>query len=324
MITKKATLILLIAGYFCFSPVFARAAQIENLSTTPIAGDYVIGPGKNELWLDPGKTETKNLTITNRYGHDMEFKIELEDFKGSRVPGENIILLGSEKGPYSLKDFLHPEMMDFVLKHGQRITIPVVVSVPADAQPGGLYGSVIVTSHPVITSSTPADRVVSGNLTVISRLASLFFVRVSGQANENGQLKTFSADKHIYSQSNIIFSTLYENNGNVYLDPYGIIEIKNILGEKIDEVKIDPYFVMPDSIRTKEFSFHRGFMFGLYKANIMLNRGYSNIIDQQSISFWVLPWRAVGAVVAGLIFVVVGILFIKQWFDNNFERKPKA
>ena len=241
MITKKATLILLIVVSFIICPVGVRAAQIENLSNTPIAGDYVIGPGKNELWMDPGKTEVRNLTVTNRYGKDMQFKIEIEDFKGSKVPGENIVLLGTEKGPYSLKDFIHPETTDFVLQHGQRITIPITIQVPADAQPGGLYASVIVTAQPVVDVNAPADKVVSGNLTVISRLASLFFVRVNGQADENGQLQQFTADKHFYSQPDINFNTLYGNTGNVYLDPYGYIELKNILGDKIDEIKIDPF-----------------------------------------------------------------------------------
>ena len=323
MITNKATLILLIAAYFCLSPIFAQAAQIENLPTTPVTSDYVIGPGKHELWLDPGKSEIRNLMVTNRYGRDMEFKIELEDFKGSRVPGENIILLGNEKGPYSLKDFIRPESISFVLKHGQRITMPIFIQVLADAQPGGLYGSVIVTARAVVDKNTAPDVVVSGNLTVISRLASLFFVRINGQANENGQLQNFSTDKHFYTQPDINFKTLYENNGNVYLNPYGLIEIKNILGDKIGEIKIDPYFVMPDAARARDFSFHRTFMFGRYQATIMQNLGYDNIIEEKTISFWVLPWRAVGIVVAVLILVVIGAFSFKQWFDTNFERKPK-
>ena len=324
MITKKATLFLLAAISIVFCPVVAKAAQIENLPTTPVAGDYVIGPGKSELWMDPGKSEVRNITVTNRYGKEMQFKIELEDFKGSRVPGENIILLGDQKGPYSLKDFLHPETSSFVLQHGQRITIPITVQVPADAQPGGMYGSVIVTAQPVLEANTPKDQVVSGNLTVISRLASLFFVRVSGTANENGQLQKFETDKHIYTQPNLTFNTLYENSGNVYLNPYGIIEIKNILGDKIDEIKIDPYFVMPDAIRTKDFALHRAFMFGFYKANIFLNRGYGNVVDEKNISFWVLPWKIVLATIVGLALFIMILYFVKQWFDKNFERKPKT
>lgn len=322
-IMLKKILALFAVSIFLLVPFVVRAAQYEDLANTPVAGDYVIGPGKSELLLDPGQSAVRNLVVTNRYGKDMGFKIEIEDFKGSKVVGENIVLLGAQKGPYSLKDFLHPETSDFVLKHGQRITIPITISIPVDAQPGGLYGSVIVTTKPIVTSTANSDQVAAGNVTVISRLASLFFVRVSGPVNESGQLQNFNSSKHFYPSSDFSFSTIYQNDGSVYLNPYGIIEIKNILGDKIDEIKVDPYFVMPDAVRQKDFKLSRGFMLGLYKANIMLNRGYGNMIDQKSISFWVLPWKAVVVLLLAITAVIFIINFIWSWFKRNFERKPK-
>lgn len=304
-------------------PSTVVAASIENVAETITAGDYVIGPGKNELWLDPGDSGTRNLMVTNRYGKDMVFKIQIEDFRGSRQVGENIVLLGQEKGPYSLRDFLHTETTDFILKHGQRISIPIEITVPADAQPGGLYGAVIVVAQPVLTPTTPSDRVITGNLTVISRLASLFFVRVNGAAKEDGFLKEFTTSQYFYTMPQISLRALYENNGNVYLNPYGFIEIKNILGTKIDEIKIDPYFVMPDAIRLKEFNLERPFMFGWYRAHIFLNRGYGDIVDEKAVNFLVLPWKIVAGVLLGVSLLILSAMFIFNWFKNNFEIKRK-
>ena len=299
------------------------AYQIENLANTPKTGDYVIGPGKTELTVNPGDKKLKYLTVTNRYGKDMKFKVEIEDFTGSKNLNENIVLLGAEKGPYSLKDFLRPEVSEFTLKHGDRITLPVQINIPNDAQPGGLYGSVIIATVPDFGNGQEDSNSAQGSLNIISRLASLYFVRVNGAVNENGTLREFSTDKSVYGSSPINFKTLFENDGSIYVNPYGKITVNNMMGTTINEINIAPYFVMPGSVRLKEFKLQRGFMLGRYKATLTLNRGYANVIDEKTIYFWVLPWKIVGGGVVGLIFIIWLIKMIVSLFNNNFERKKK-
>lgn len=297
----------------------AKAASIEGLVNTPVMGDYVVGPGKSEVALNPGEHAVRTLTVTNRYGKDMKFHIEVEDFRGSRDTSEVIVLLGNERGPYSLRDFIKPEVSAFKLKHGDRITIPVVIDVPADASPGGLYGAVIITTEPEAPSESVTAGVTKSNLTVISRLASLFFVRVSGTAKEAGALKDFSTDKKIYQTGKIDFSWLYENSGNVYLNPYGLIKITNLIGTTVDEAGIQPYFVMPDALRQKNLSWQHGFMFGRYQAKIMLNRGYNDVIDEKTVTFWILPWKVLAGIAVAIMAVVLLVAGIKRWFRKNFE-----
>jgi len=324
MKNKLTFFLILVLAFLPINTAFVKAANIEDLQGIPVAGDYSISPGKTELNLDPGQSAIKSLTVTNRYGKDMVFSIEIEDFTGSRVPGENIKLLGNEKGPYSLKDFLHPEMNSFVLRHGQKITLPVSISVPADAQPGGLYGSVIVTAVPVVKGEDGKDQVVSGNVAVVTRLASLYFVRVSGPVKEDGSLKEFLVSNKVSFKPDLKFSAKFENNGNVYLNPYGVVEIHNLIGDKIDEIKLDPYFVMPDSMRIKDLSLKRSFMFGMYTAKIFLNRGYGNVVDEQSVSFWVLPWLQTALFVLVVFLALLSVRILKKWFNKNFERKSKS
>ncbi len=321
----KNKLILFVLGLLVFLPnnrVFA--ANIEQLDKTPIAGDYVIGPGKNEISLNPGENVIKFLTVTNRYGKEMEFKIEIEDFSASNNAQEPLVLLGQEKGPYSLKDFLHPEVSVFKLQHGDRISIPITINIPQDSQPGGLYGSIIVSAKPVIKTDFLNNSSSNGNVTIVSRLASLYFVRVNGPVKEEGNLSGFSTDKSYYSQPEIVYKTLYLNTGNIYLNPYGLLKIKNIIGTTVDEIKIDPYFVMPGSVRQKEFFTKRPVMFGRYKATLQLNRGYENIVDERSVYFWVLPWKLISLVVIVTFLIVFFSKSVIDWFKNNFEIKRKV
>lgn len=302
-----------LGSFFLLTPGSrAFAFEIKDLSVEQ-KGDFVLSPAKLDVAMDPGTVKTEYLTITNRLGREAWFNVSVEDFTGSNDPGKTIILLGNEKGPYSLKDFSAPEIPSFTLKAGQEITFSVTITVPEDAAPGGLYGSVLITSQP--------SKGASGAITV-SRLGALFFVRVNGDAKENGSLQDFSlkgAKKWFYEKGPFTFLFLYKNSGNVHLAPYGNITIRNSIGQAIDVIDIDPYFAMPDSVRQREITWNKDVLLGRYKAEINLNRGYKNIIDTKELIFWVIPWKFI-VISFILICMVVGSLY---YVGSKFEIKMK-
>ncbi len=308
-----------LALFFGFS-FNAQAYRIDNLKDVPVSNDFVLGGGKVELFLNPGDNYTKELLITNRLGKPMNFKIELEDFTGSQNIEESIILLGGKKGPYSLKDYLKPEISEFVLEHGQRMVLPVEIFIPPNAEPGGLYGTVLVSAHPPLSEIGKEEDRAKGQIGIITRLGSLFFIRIMGEAKEEGLMKDFKALKDFYEKGPVFFQILFENNGNVHLAPSGIIEIRNIFGKKVDEIAVDRYFAMPDSIKFREIKWDKGMLFGRYTASIVLSRGYGDYNDKKDIIFWFLPWKILLAGFA-VLFVVIGFF---RWILRNFEFKRKT
>ena len=322
---KKFFIILTISGFLFFtinsSPIFAYT--IENLQLQE-KGDFILAPGKIELLVRPGDEYTKEFSITNRIGRTMNFNIELEDFKGSDNPEETIVLLGKEKSPYSLKDYIKPEITNFTLNHGQRIFLSVKISIPQDAEPGGLYGSALITTNPPEPQGETEKGKAKGQLKMISRLGCLIFIRVEGEAKEEGNLKDFRTNKNFYeniSKKNpISFQIFFENKGNVHLNPYGIIEIKNLLGKKVGEIEMEPFFAMPDSVRKREVKWDKEWLFGRYTAFAGLNRGYQNIVDQKSLTFWIIPWKLI---ISGFVVLFLIIWFFK-WVLGNFEFKKKT
>jgi hypothetical protein len=297
----------------------ASAYQIQDLPDTEVKGDVVLGPTKIELFLDPGEKATKEIMVTNRTGKDVNFVFDVEDFKGSYNPDQTIIFLGKETGPYSLKDWLKPELNKFTLKHGQRIILPVEVSIPLDADPGGHYGVVFAVVQPPESGPKEGGEAASGQVAVVSRAGTLFFVKVNGKINEDGKMTGLRVAKNFYEQGPIALNVSFENNGSVHLTPYGAIEIKNILGRTVGEVELDPWFVMPDSLRNREVTWEKGFLFGKYTALATINRGYGDIIDQESVSFWVIPWKIV---LAGLVALFLVVWFF-YWVFSKFEFKRK-
>lgn len=313
---SKIGLVVVLVMFFVGSPLFASAAyKIERVDVSnALYKDFVVGPGKVEIELNPGESKTSVITVTNRMGNTRIFTLGVEDFTGSRDPAEAIVLLGDERGPYSLRDFLHFENKTFELKDGERAVIPVTVSLPTDAQPGGRYGSVLV-------STTAKEGVAAQSSAIVSRLGVLFFVKVPGEVNEDGVLKGLSTlfGRKIFGSGPVTFRMLFENNGSVYLNPYGEIKIKNLVGQEVGVIEVDPWFAMPQSLRVREVLWNRSFLFGRYTAIASINRGYDNIIDTETFSFWVIPWKiALGAFVV-IFLLVLAIRFVVTRFE--FRRK---
>lgn len=315
--------LIILGGLSLSFNIFAYRIETLDLSET---GGIVLGPGKTELWLDPDSRAIKELIITNQTGKVQRFKVEIEDFIGSRDPNIPHIFLGEEKGIYTLKDYLKPEIDEFVLEHGQRIILPVEIYIPPDAEPGGHYAAVFVRTVPILEEGEIEKEKAKGQIAVISRVGTLFFIRVKGLVKEEGFLKDFKLKegKKFYEKAVIIFQLLFENNGTVHLTPYGIIEIKNFLGRKIDEIELQPWFVLPDSLKLREVEWNKKWLLGKYTATVFINRGYKDIrdeyiLDEKSLEFWVIPWKILFLGLIGLVLIIWGL----TWMITHFEIRRK-
>lgn len=285
-----------------------------------VVGDFVVGPGKVDVTLKPGQTKIIDVLVTNRTGVSRIFNVSTEDAEGSKDPNTPIVLLGSDRGPYSIKDYLSVPHKRFKLGHNERARIPVTISIPVDAEPGGLYGSVLIDTITVDASGKDTDGMVPQSA-VVARIGTLFFVTVPGEVERNGALKEFStiAEKKFYQGGPIAFGILYENTGSMHLAPYGELRIKNMFDEEVGYLPLDPWFVLPQSLRLREVTWNRDALFGRYTATISINRSYNDTVDELSFTFWVLPWKPVAIAFTGLFIT----LFLIRAFFRRFEFKRK-
>ncbi len=306
--------------------IFAQALPVSAYTVSTITAeehnDFVLEPGKMEIIVEPGETVTRTVSVTNRINRDVDFKVEVEDFIGSRDPQSPVTLLGDDKSPYSFKDNIKPEVDVFTLKFGQRIAIPVEISVPADAQPGGYYASVLISNEPSKTDQAISDQT-TGKTKIVSRLGVLFFVRVKGPTHEEGHVQDFriaGPQNFFHPTSPEGFDILFENTGTVHLVPYGLITIKNTMGKPIKTLPVDAYFSLPNSLRYRTIVWEdSGFRLGRYTAVLELNRGYADQIDTKQITFWIIPWKILIGIIVTLAVVFSIIYFVGSRFE--FRRK---
>lgn len=304
-------------------PGFANAEVIREKIGVDIKGDFVLEPAKNEVVLLPGENSTKKLSIINRMNKSVNFKITVEDIVGSDNVFEQVKLLGDEKGPYSLKDFIIPEITEFTLDSGEKITIPVEVSLPEDSEPRGYYGALIVSSEGE-ESGVGSGNGAEGVTKIVTRLGSIFLVKVDGELNQLSSLKEFKAigpKKMFYGSHPRGFEVAVKNQGSVHLVHYGEVKIKNILGKEVKSLPINAFFSLPDSTRYREIQWPMSFALGFYKAEVGLYRGYgeeSGLLNQ-SFSFVVLPWK----ILLTAFIVAALILLLVRYIKNNFKIERK-
>lgn len=287
--------------------------ETENIFGDVNVGDFVVGPGRTEVRIEPGQTVVRELSITNRISEERIFTLQVEDIAGTDDGSQAMRVVEGERGPYSIRDYISFPQDSIKLNLGERARVPVTISVPPDAQPGGYYGSILVSTVRVGESG---DAIAPRN-PIIARVGSHVFLTVPGDITQSGQTLGLSTLPSMwwYESGPMNFGLSYENTGTVHVNPYGELSVTNLFGQEIGRVELDPWFVLPQSIRTREIIWDRGFLFGRYTAHATVNRGYDDILDEVHVSFWVLPWKLL-TLLFGTIFIVV---FACRVFLRSFE-----
>jgi len=305
--------LIIFAVFFLFSSSNALAFEVINLPETPVKDDFVVSPARAEIVMKPGESITKYVTVLNRFGSDYNFTITVEDFSPDAESGNPIL---NENSPgisdFSLKKYVKPDADKFFLRQGSRATIAVDIAVPKSTSAGGRYAVILIGASPKTADDTPT--------TILARIGSLLLVKVEGSVVEDGQLSSF-----VFKDRRFLIS--YKNDGNIHLDPYGVIDIKGVSGGLNEAVQIDPWVILPGSTRSRFLDLSGELPDGEYIAKIMLNRGYGDIIDSKEIRFRLgavpvadIPgeenppsntwYYVVGAI--ALIFVALGFMFRKK------------
>ena len=251
------------------------------------AQSFSLTPGKLEAEVAPGAQLEREIAITNTLGRDTTFKIEFEDVEPGGV-GEGVKLLGNKTSKNSLKNyFLTPEQFVSV-RQGATVRVPISIILPQAVFPGSLHGAVFVS--PVVDD-------ISGGPQAVPRLGILTLVRVIGDRIEVGKLQEVSVWPPLaIGYSNPQLRLRFENTGNTYLNPYGLVTVTNFISQTKITLPIKPWFVLPQSTREHQIKLPV-LSSGIYQIRLDLNRGYNNQIDVVQKYMIVMPWWVVGFIV---------------------------
>ncbi len=181
-------------------------------------------------------------------------------------------------------------------------TLTFTINVPANAEPGGHYGT-------ILASITNAQNGASG-VGVASKVGALLLMQVAGNAKEAMSIASFTAP-HFSEYGPVTITSRLQNTGSVHLKPFGFILVQNMWGHEVAKIPLDQKNVLPGSIRRIDTPFGGKWLFGKYTATLTAIYGSQNEPLSYVTSFWVIPWKALLAVVVGIL-VVLTLLFLMR------------
>lgn len=275
--------VLLLTAFFTFKTFAQNFLNSQGLE---------VSPPSQEINIDPGKTINIKAKIRNRGTETLPISVRIEDFTASGEEGQ--IAIVKEDPAYSLTSWAKIDPQSFTLKPNAEQEVNAIVTVPKTAA-GGRYGSFI------FSVSGPAPQ--GGQASVTQEIASLFLVKISGPVNENLSFLELKAPP--FSEFGPIpFSLKFQNNGNIHVKTFGLINVSNMFGRKVADVVVTGTNVFPGATRVIKASLDKRFLIGSYTATAIMYYGTTkNQTLTLATSFFVFPVRLV-AILIIILFVI--------------------
>lgn len=320
------SLFLVILLVFAASPI----ANAQTNSDSKGSGEALeIGPPVLNLSANPGEVINTKINLRDISSGNLVVHGQVNDFTASGEDGTPKILL--EEGastPYSFKSWLAP-LPSFTLKPREIKTLPITISVPKDASPGGYYGVIRFTANPPELDGT--------GVSLSASLGSLVLLKVNGVAKEELSLVSFTASANnksgrIFENIPIKFSERIKNSGNIFEQPTGLVTITDVFGKKVATLPINqpPGNILPQSIRKFDEKLDKSVLgnkrlFGRYHAELKVNYGSNKQVLTSSLYFWVIPYKLISIIIVLLIiaFFVIRKL-IKRYNQHIIAQAKKS
>lgn len=320
---KKTSILGRLAGLISLASLVIMTMAMPQ--KTLAAEAIMLSPSRVEELVSPGQVITKTIKVTNNSESPKKIYAYLRDFTAEGEEGKpRLIVPGTEQGSF-LSSWITITSEGVDISAGGDAEFAYTVTVPQNAGPGGYYGAIIFGTR---APDVKIDSVEKGAaIGVAQQAGSLILLQIPGDANETASIRDFITDKEFYSTPfNVNFTARIQNQGNVHIKPRGTIEITNMLGNKVANVRVNDTGsnILPNSTRRYEMPWSGDFGFGKYKAQLALTYGTSaeqGGNGMQSLTsikyFWIFPWKIIGIVVSSIAFVIAAIFVFLKIYKNK-------
>lgn len=311
---------------FVASPAAAQAQQPNN--GPPPAQALEIAPPIITLSANPGQTVKHEISLRNISNTSLLVRGQVNDFVASGEDGTpKIIFDETEENPRSLKKWISP-FANLTTTPRQIKKIPLAITVPANAAPGGYYAVVRFTGTPPELEDT--------GVSLSASVGSLVLLTVNGKAERKLAIEEFSVSKDggkgsLFETAPVDFTLRLKNGGNIHEQPRGYAEITNMFGKKIAIVNFNqpPRNILPGSVRKFDSSLNSSvignkILFGRYSANLKMTYGENGQTVNSSLTFWVIPYRLMAIAIATLIVGFIVLRFAIKRYNQSIIRKAQG
>lgn len=262
------------------------AVSSANAAAIDAPSGFSVEPAILHVSVAPGMQFKSSFAIRNTGALPIKLKISVADFEPVDSTGGVHALpgIGVEDDPIRASGWFSVPKEEVVIPARQKLSIPFSISAPDDASPGGRSVVFAIESE-------------EGN--VRSRVNSLCFLDVSGDAKESLLFTNYSFHPFLTSRANGVFHFELFNDGKTHARPEGEIVVRNMFGVERGRFPLSSGralgTIIPSAKRSAEYAWTGSlnlFDFGLWNARAELRYGVTGdhtIADRAF--FLVLPWK---------------------------------
>jgi hypothetical protein len=325
---------------------------VKTFAQTPGGYDVTVSPIFFDLSTTPGGNVSGTIKIRNNTAYPLPLKLGVQR------------LTGDLSGNYSLKADKNDETLSwvsfsqptFVANPLEWTQIPFTINVPKDAAYGYYWTITFAqdTTNPLFKSGV--------SLTGAAGVPILLNVLKPG-AKADAKITQFSVGQFVNEYLPINFTVKIENLGNIHVQPHGSIFISDGRNKDLAVLDVNPGLgnVIPQSARIFNASWDDGFLemepvtqfgqpkldkngkpletlqinwdkltefrIGRYTANLVMvyDNGKVDVPLESTITFWVLPWKAMGVILISLIVIfLVGRFLIRTYIKREIAKRTRA
>ncbi len=333
---RYAVVTSLVAGAILFGGSAYAATSPQAANTNGNGNGLKISPVRTDITIDKGTSRTVSMTVENITGFQVTVRGVTNDFVPSTdESGEpRIILDDTQRAPGNSFKSLISSIPTLTLNPNERKEVKVTLSVPASAASGGYYGAV---------RFSPGNGENDKNVALTASVGSIFLVRVPGEITEKLSVESFTVahaayddkgkitkmDKSasLFSSGPIALQTRFRNFGNIHVQPFGKIYIKNFSGKIVETIEINNAqprgSVLPQSIRKFDIPVKNQKFFGKYTAEASFGYGTNGELLLAKKTFYVIPYKLIGVVIAVILFAIFVLPRLIRTYNEAIIRKAK-
>jgi hypothetical protein len=290
----KKIIILFLSLIFTLSFFPSAAAQTSGEGLT-------ISPPILDVKMDPGQSYQEVIKINNPTKDLVTVYPVARNFTASGETGTPAIENPGQDATYGLATWISFDQTKLALTPQQEIEFQYTIKVPANAEPGGHYASVLFASQP------PSPTGETTQVALASMVGSLILGTVSGNIVEKADVEEFDSNGKFFLKPPVNFTLRINNTGNVHFAPQGQISIKN-WGKTVSTQDINPQKgnILPNSIRRFDGLKYSGkwYSFGKFNVSLAATYGSKNAPLTGNFSFWIIPWWLITIVVIIIALII--------------------
>lgn len=240
------------------------------LSIAPCAKAQIyfgITPIRVELSGNKGESITDIFYVRNNASSPMRLRVYVENWT-LREDGTPVFI-GSNPVSYSCRDWIKVNPQDFRLMPDEIKMVRYTISIPEETDNAGFHASVSFENVPLAAKKQEASKML-----FTGKIAAVVYIKV-GNIIPDGEILDIRITEEKNSTGIIL---VVKNTGKTHFRTKGTIEIRNTLGEKVQEITIPDTVALPASERKIKCLFQEKPKPGEYEAFCKLDIGREEII----------------------------------------------